>query len=310
MELVSTVAVQVCIMFLLIMLGFIIKKCNMVTQEGSRQLSDILLIFVTPCVIIKAYQVDFRPELASNLFVAFVAATVINVMSIVVSRLAFGRGDGARERIGKFCAAYSNCGFMGIPLLDAVLGAEGVFYGSAYLAVFNILNWTHGIHLYTQSKKSLSVKKIFINPGVIGVAVGLALFLARIKVPGVLYTAVDYMAALNTPLAMLLLGVFLADVKFLSALRNGQLYLVSFVRLVLVPVIAILLLKLPFVAPTVAVAVIIPSACPSATSSALFASKYKLDAGYASEIVSVNTLMSIVTIPLIVALNQLIPSVF
>ncbi len=309
MNLVATVAVQVCIMFLLIVLGFIIKKCKLITKEGSKQLSDILLIIVTPCVVIKAYQVDFEFELASGLLTAFIAATVINVVSILVSKLIFGRSRTPRGQIDQYCAAYSNCGFMAIPLLEAVLGAEGVFYGSAYLAVFNILNWTHGIYLYTQDRKSLSLKKILINPGVIGVVIGLALFFARIRLPGVLYTAVDYMAGLNTPLAMLLLGVFLADVNFSTALKNGRLYLVSFVRLVLVPVIGILLLKLPFVGAAVAVAVLIPAACPSATAAALFAAKYDLDAGYASEIVALNTLMSIVTIPLIVALNQLIPAI-
>ncbi len=308
MELAATVAVQVCIMFLLIVLGFIIKKCKLITQEGSKQLSDILLIFVTPCVVIKAYQVDFELGLASGLLTAFIAAAVINVVSILVSKLIFGRGHTPRGQIDQYCAAYSNCGFMAIPLLEAVLGAKGVFYGSAYLAVFNVLNWTHGIYLYTQDKKSLSLKKILINPGVIGVVIGLALFFARIRLPGVLYTAVDYMSGLNTPLAMLLLGVFLADVNFATALKNGRLYLVSLVRLVLVPVIGILLLKLPFVGAAVAVAVIIPAACPSATAAALFAAKYDLDAGYASEIVALNTLMSIVTIPLIVALNSLIPA--
>lgn len=310
MDLAITVAIQVCIMFLLIMAGFIIKKCNLITKDGSKQLSDILLIVVTPCVVIKAYQVDFRPDLASGLLTAFIAATVINVVSILVSKLVFGRSKQPRSRIDQYCAAYSNCGFMAIPLLDAVLGAEGVFYGSAYLAMFNILNWTHGIYLYTQDKKSLSLKKILINPGVIGVVIGLALFFARIRLPGILYTAIDYMAGLNTPLAMLLLGVFLADVSFSTALKNKRLYLVSAVRLVLVPILGILLLKMPFVAAAVAVAVIIPAACPSATAAALFAAKYDLDAGYASEIVALNTLMSIVTIPLIVALNSLIPILF
>lgn len=176
MNLVATVAVQVCIMFLLIVLGFIIKKCKLITKEGSKQLSDILLILVTPCVVIKAYQVDFEFELASGLLTAFIAATVINAVSILVSKLIFGRSRTPRGQIDQYCAAYSNCGFMAIPLLEAVLGAEGVFYGSAYLAVFNILNWTHGIYLYTQDRKSLSLKKILINPGVIGVVIGLALF--------------------------------------------------------------------------------------------------------------------------------------
>lgn len=310
MELSITVAIQVAIMFIIIALGFIMKKTNIITKDGSKQISDILLIFVTPCVVIKAYQVDLQMDLVSNLLIAFAAATVINIMSIFVSWLIFGRNKNEKSIINQYCSAYSNCGFMGIPLLEATLGSQGVFYGAAYLAMFNVFNWTHGIYLYTQDKKSFSLKSLVLNPGIIGVVVGLALFFAQIRLSEIVSTAVNYLAGLNTPLAMLLLGVFLADVDFAKALRNTSLYFVSFTRLILIPLIAILMMKVNFIPPEVAIAVFIPAACPSATASALFAAKYDLNAGYASEIVSINTIMAIVTIPLMVMLNSVMPVLF
>lgn len=310
MSLAITVAIQVAIMFIIIVLGFIIRKKGMITPEGSKQISDILLIIVTPCVLIKAYQVDFQTDLVHNLLIAFASATLINVMAMIVSGFIFGRKKDEKSIINRYCSAYSNCGFMGIPLLEATLGSQGVFYGAAYLAVFNVFNWTQGIYMYTQDKKSLSVKNILINPGVGGVIAGLIFFFARVHLPAVIYTAVDYMAGLNTPLAMLMLGIFLADVKLGDAIKNKNLYLVSFVRLMLIPMIAILMLKNHFVPSEVAVAVIIPAACPCATAAALFAAKYDLDVGYASEIVSINTLISIITIPIIVAVNSLVPVLF
>ncbi len=308
-ELSITVAIQVFIMFVIIILGFIMKKCNIITKDASRQLSDILLLFVTPCVIIKAYQVPYQTDRVANLLIAFASSIVINAVCVVVSKIVFNKKD-EKSIINQYCSAYSNSGFMGIPLLEAVLGSEGVFYGVAYNAIFNVFNWTHGVYLYTQDKKSLSIKNIVLNPGVLGVAIGLVLFFLRVSLPEVILAPVSYMASMNTPLAMLLLGVFLADVDFKTALKNISLYTVSFVRLILIPILAVLILQLPFIPDIVAIAVIIPAACPSATASAIFASRYNLDASYASEIVAINTIISILTLPMIVAVNSFVSMVF
>ena len=310
MNLASIVAVQVCIMFILIMLGFIIKRAGLVTDEGSKQLTNILLYLVTPCVLVKAYQVEFEAELVYNLLIAFAGAIAINTLSLLMAKLFFGKKENEHSVINEYCCSYSNSGFMGIPLLEAVLGSQGVFYGSAYLAIFNILNWTHGVYIYSGDKKSLSLKKIIINPGVLGVMAGLLLFFTRIKLPSIVMTAVGYMAGLNTPVAMLLLGIFLADVDLKKAIKNSKLYSVSFVRLVLIPALAVIILKLAHIPNEVAIAVVIPAACPCATASALFAAKYDLDAGYASEIVSLNTLMSIATLPMMVAFNSFADVIF
>ncbi len=302
MELSLIVAIQVLIVFILITVGFILKKCKMIDENGSKQLTNILLMIVTPCVLISSYQKEFKTEYAFNLFLAAVFAILIHVIMIVISSLLYRREETKRYRINIFSAIYSNCGFMAIPLLSAVLGDDGIFYGSAYLAIFNIFYWTHGVIVYSGTKKALSLKKAFLNPGVIGTVLSLLLFVLQIRLPKVLLEPVKYLAGLNTPLAMIVLGAYLANINFKNTLKKVSIYTVSLLRLIVFPVIAILLAKIMCLDNTVATALLISSACPTATVTTLFAAKFNLDAEYASELVSISTILSIITIPLVMLL--------
>lgn len=302
MELSSIVAMQVAIVFILIAVGFVLKKAGMIDDRGSKQLTNILLIIVTPCVLIKSYQTEFRTDLAKNLLWAAFFTVVIHVVMILISTLIFRKEPTKRYRINIFSAVYSNCGFMAIPLLSAVLPENGVIYGSAYLAMFNILYWTHGVCLYTGSRKSLSLKNAFINPGVIGTLLSLVLFVGRVELPRIIFEPVNYLAGLNTPLAMIVLGVYLANIDFKKTLKKVSIYVVALLRLIIFPIIAIVLAKVMHMDSDVAKAVLISAACPTATVTTLFAAKFGLDAEYASEVVSVSTVLSIVTIPLMMML--------
>lgn len=301
MELSKLLAEQVIIIFLLIALGFILKKTNKIDESGAKQLTNILLTIVTPCVLINAYQKEFQPKLAVNLLYAALFTLVIHLVMILLSTLIFRKEPTERYKINIFTSIYSNCGFMAIPLLSAVLGNDGVFYGSAYLALFNILYWTHGVALYG-GVKNLSVKKVFLNPGVIGTAVSLVLFFLGITLPKVIIEPVQYMAGLNTPLAMVVLGTYLANIDFKKTLSKLSIYGVSALRLVIFPILGIAIAKFLKMDSTVAQSVLISAACPSAAVATLFAARFGLDAEYASEIVSVTTLLSIVTIPCVMML--------
>lgn len=302
MELSMIVAVQVAIVFILIAVGFVLKKGRLIDENGSKQITNILLTIVTPCVLIKSYQREFQASQAMNLLWAAGFAVLIHVVMIVIATLIYRPEESKRYRINIFSAVYSNCGFMAIPLLTAVLGDDGVFFGASYLAIFNICYWTHGVCLYTGDRKSLSLKKAFLNPGVIGTLLSLALFFLRIELPGIILSPVEYIAGLNTPLAMIVLGAYLADVNITKTFKNLSIYTVSLMRLIVFPVIAILLAKVMRLDENVATAVLISSACPTATVTTLFAAKFGLDARYASEIVSFTTILSILTIPLVMLL--------
>ncbi len=293
---------QVIILFILIAVGFILKKSGKINDTSAKQLSTILLSIVIPSVLIESFQKDFQPELVYKLISAVLFTFVIHVAMIIIASLMFRKEPTGRYKINIFTSIYSNCGFMALPLLDAVLGSEGIFYGSAYMIIFNLLYWTHGVAVYSGGVKELSVKKAFINPGIIGVSISLLMFFLQIRLPKIILTPVAYMADLNTPLAMVILGTYLANIDFKKTLKKLSIYGVSFLRLLLFPAIGIVIAKIFSLDTTMATAIIISTACPSAAVATLFAVRFNEDAEYASEIVSITTLFSIATIPLVMML--------
>ena len=302
MELGLTTAYQVGIIFILIIVGFLLKKKNLVGDSGVRDMTNVLLNAVTPCVLISAYQKPFDPALGMGLLRCAGFAILTHAAAILIATLIFRREETKRYRINIFCAVYSNCGFMAIPLMHAILGDEGVFYGSTYIAVFTICYWTHGVVVYSGSRKELSLKKAFLNPGVLGTAASVCLFVLSIRLPGVLSESVNYIAALNTPLAMIVLGTFLAKIDLRKTFLNPALYGVSFLRLVLIPLVSVGITLLLRMEPVEAQAMLIPAVCPSATVATLFAARFSLDAEYSAELVAATTVFSIFTIPLMMGI--------
>ena len=302
MELSGTVFIQVLIIFILMSVGFFLSKAKVLTGEGIRQITNILLMVVTPCVLINAYQKEFTAESAKQLGISAILSFLMITATIIIATVIFRKEDTLKYRVSIFGSVYSNCGFMAIPLLSAAMGKDGVFYGSAYLAVFTILYWTHGICLYGGSVKEIELKKIITNPGIIGTLVAIILFVCRIELPYVLKESVKSLADLNTPLAMIIMGSYLTSVDLKKALTGASIYIVTLLRLVIFPLSAILILRLFGADDAIAKSLLISAACPTAAVSALLATKYRLDAVYATEIVSVTTILSIITIPLILLL--------
>src|SRR5690554_1429017 len=197
------VATQVLILFLLIAVGFVMAKIKWLDDNGVRQMTQLLLMIVTPCVIIDSFQMDYTSELMTGLVISTVSAIISHLVGIVLGKVLFKKRPESDRKILRFSIIFSNCGFMCIPLLYAVLGPIGVFYGSAYIAVFNIVQWTYGMILMTGDKNDINMRRALVNPGTIGMALGLFFFLLRIRLPEVPATVVSGLAALNTPLAMI-----------------------------------------------------------------------------------------------------------
>lgn len=310
MDLAIKVSYQVVIIFLYMAVGFTLSKAKKLSDKGVSDITAVLLALVTPCVLISSYQKkipEYSPKLLSGLGMAALFTVLLHVIAIIIVSLIFKKEATGRYKVNIFASIYSNCGFMAIPILSSVLGADGVFYGSSYLALFTFFYWTHGALVYSGSIKNLSSKELFLNPGVIGTLIALLLFLFKLELPVIVNDTVDGIAALNTPLSMIVLGTFLAKVNWKTAFFNPSLYLVSFLRLILIPLISVFLIvgmNLIFPVNTlIARSVLIPAACPAATVAALFAAKYGSDAAYASELVAISTLFSVLTLPLIMAVS-------
>jgi len=298
-----TVANQVAIMVIMIAIGFFCYKKELLTEAGVKSMSAILLNVVTPCMLINAYQQEFNTELAVKFLAAAGAAVLLHLIMIAIVLLVFKRQENPMlKKVNTFLSIYSNCGFMGLPLLNAALGDEGVFLGSAYLAVFSLMYWTQGVYVFSGDKRDMISKKAVLNPGVLGVLIGLIFSFGRIKLPGLIGTTVSGIAALNTPVAMFVIGSFLAKTKVKSALKNPNVWLVTVLRLLVLPLISLgvlfVLTKTGIADPLAAMAVLLQVSAPCATVGSLFAVKFGYDPTYASEVIAISTLLSMITIPL------------
>ncbi len=297
---------QIVVMFVLILLGYFLYKRKVFTRRGCNQLSELVLTLVCPVLIFVSFQKELEPQLVTGLLTAFVLSFASHIVLIALSVVFCGKKRGENAGVERFAAAYSNCAFMGIPLIEAVYGTDGVFYLTAYIAVFNLLSWTHGVMAMTGKMSFKSAVNALKAPAVIATAAGLVFFFLRISLPDIIMQPLNYIASLNTPLAMLISGMTIARSDPAAALKKSGVYLTCFLKLILGPVI-IALLFAPFaIDPVVRDTIIISASCPTAALTVMFAARYGKNAVYASELFAVSTVASAVTMPLVLAFSSLI----
>lgn len=299
-----TVAEQVVVLFILIGIGALCGKTGILKESAVKCCSDLVLIIVTPCVIIQSFQRPFDPTMLQGLGLACLIALLIHMVTILLAHLLLHDPVAKRERVLRVGSVLSNAGFMSLPLQNALLGEDGVFFGAAYVAIFNLILWSYGLWEMSGSQKNLSPRKLIVNPGVLSLVVGLALFLAKITLPDVLAAPMGHLAALNTPLPMLVIGFYLGQTNLKAALRDRHSYVAIALRLLVVPLLALGALYLCGVRGTLFVSIIIAASAPVAASTTMFATKYDCDTSLSVNLVSLSTLFSLVTMPLIVALAQ------
>ena len=297
-----TLAKQVLIMFLLSGVGYLMFKTKKISAEGSKSIGNILIYLSLPCVIINGFQVERTPETLMGLGLSALAAAVILALCILVSRLFF-----KKDPIAAFAASFSNPGFFGVPLIVSSLSSGTVFYVAAFIAFLNLLQWTYGVAIMTGEKKGLKPVAVLKAPFMIAILIGLFFFLTGIKMPAMAGSLVSTIAALNTPLAMFTVGIYLAQTDLLRMVRRLKLYGISAVRLILIPLLAMAVLSLmPASLMDMKLAILIAAACPVGSNVAVYAQLHGKDYGYAVETVVISTLFSIITIPGLVGLAELL----
>lgn len=302
-----TVFKQVVILLLLIALGVLLTKRKIFTEAGVKSMTELVLLFVTPCVIIKSFiEKDFDPKTLKAILISFLAAVGVHLIFIVVGTLLCRSHDESRKRVLRFGVIFTNCGYMSLPLQEAVLGADGVLYGASFIAIFNLIVWSYGITEMSGDKRYISPKKLIFNPGIIGLVVGLVVFLASIPVPQVISTPISYLAVLNTPLPMMIIGYHLAQSDLKKALRDWECLWAVAIRLIILPLIAIGVLYLCGLRGSLYVSVVIAACAPTAAITTMFSAKFDKATDLSVNMVSLSTVVSLITIPLLVSFAQTI----
>lgn len=306
---VYTSFIQVVILFVVAMVGFVCHKVGIYTDKASRLTTDLLFYIVAPAIIIRSFcGMEYNRSALTGLLLALLGGILFHVVGIIFSRILFNKGDKNTACIFKYACCYGNVGYMALPLAQAILGDEGVFYCSVILVPFNILSFTHGVGIMQKKdeKGKISIKKLIVNPGVIGVAIGLPLFLLQVDLPQVIYAPVSYLADLNTPLAMVMFGTYLASADWKTLFSDKRIFGSALVKVILVPLITIGCLKLFGYGGTLLAACALSASAPTASNTVMFAAKYDRDTALASKVTAFISVLSILTMPVMIAIAQML----
>ena len=299
---------QIIQLFLMIFMGFLIVKAKLLNSEDSKILSIIVLYLIIPCVIINAFQVDYTPQTVKGLLIALVGSVMTQVILLIVVSI-LGRVFHLNE-VEVASIYYSNSGNLIVPIVMFILGKEWVLYGCVFMSVQLVFIWTHCKKIISR-ESTYDWRKIVLNINMISIAIGIVLFLTRIHLPAIINNTLSAVGSMIGPASMIVTGMLFAGMDFKQIFASKRVYFVTFLRLIVVPAIALGLIKFSYLAslssngPKIMLIVFLAIITPSASTVTQMCQVYGNDSQYASAINVVTTLLAIITMPLMVMLFQI-----
>ncbi|QUH27459.1 AEC family transporter [Vallitalea guaymasensis] len=296
---------QILVLFIVLFLGFFIRKINIIDEHASKKIASLVVKVTAPCLIInsmmKKTELGNR-EILQMLGLSIAVYICMFIMTFIIPKLL--RIEKNNIGVYRFMIMFSNVGFMGFPVIESIFGKEAVFYGAIYNLPFYALVYTLGIYLISMDNKKnikFKIKDIF-NPGVCAVIIGLIIFSFKLNLPYVATKTIDMISSLTTPLSMIVIGASLAGIKIKNIFSNTKLYIYSFLKLLVFPIIILIIIRqLGFNEIMTGVPVII-TGMPVAANAVILSKEYDGNDILASEGVFISTMLSIITIPVLVFL--------
>lgn len=309
LENMTTAGVQVLTLFLLMAIGFIADKTGVFTEKTAKASTDLLFYIVTPAVMINSFlSMDYTKERLKYFLIAFACGLCTHFIGMLLSAPFFKKSPVERKFVYRFASIYGNMGYMCLPLAEKIVGEEGVFLCSSAVVAYNVMVFTHGVWLMSKDAEKnaeLNIKSIILNPGVLAVLVGLPLFVFSVKLPNPITDAVGYVASLNSPLAMIILGTYIANSNIKQLFVQKEHYIIVLLKQVCMPLVMITAYRFIGLSGVVLTACGISAAAPTAANTVMFAAKYNKDTACASQVVAFGTLLSVITMPFMIAYTKI-----
>ncbi len=308
MRLSILLAAQIGVLFLVAFIGLLIVKYEILREDDSKVISWLVAYVLSPCVIVKSFQIDFTAEKLKGLGLAVAAAVAAQILFAIGGRLLSGPLH--LTPIERASVIYSNCGNLIVPLVSYVLGEDWVFYTCAYMMVSTVLTWTHMQSLLSRGRENGNLKHIILNPNIIAIIVGLILFFTGIRIPDALESSIDGFGGAIGPVSMLVVGMLIGNMDLKWVLTRKRPYLISAFRLVVFPVITAVLFA--FVvrmgihpdARYILLVSLLAASAPVAVMVTQITQIYDGDARYASVINVMSVIFCIISMPLVVLLYE------
>jgi malate permease and related proteins len=292
---------QVTILFILMGLGVFARKKGILGDEVKKGVSDLMLTIALPCMIISSFNQEFSTSMLLKAGSILLFSTATHIATYYIGNLLYFKSSEDKKNVLRYFTVFTNAGFMGYPVLQALYGTTGIFYASFYSIPARVFMWTLGVMLFAKKKQEGYLKQIFLNPGIIAVFVGFIPFVLSFKFPAVISQTLDMVGGMTTPLSMLLVGAMLADAD-IKSLFEGEVFYGSFIRLIAIPVATLIILRAIGASGDVLGVTVVLTAMPAGSFTAIFAGKYNANEAFASNCVFVTTLLSIITIPIVIML--------
>lgn len=298
------IIISVASLFIMTVPGVLIKKFKLVDNSAGDVLATLLLYVTQPAMILVAFMRKYDPQILGQAMIILVGGFIVHFATYLLSKLLFRKAPEEHAKALRFITIFSNCGYMGFPVLKAIFGPDGdlaVLYATMYTVSFNVLMWTLGVGIFTGRGK-MNLRRALINPGTVPTFFALLIFIFSVTVPKEAKSLLETLGNMTAPLSMLLIGLRLTDLKWKSAFADIHMYLGIALRLVLIPLSVLgLSLLLGFKGLPMYVLYIV-TAMPAAAATTIFAQRFNGDAVYSSKLVLVSTALSVATIPLMLLL--------
>lgn len=296
-------ATQVAIMFGLMAVGWVAYRLKWLRTEALHGLTNLLLYLVAPAVTITAFQRPFDLVRLRTIGIVFVIDLVAFAVTIALAQALMNRHlvpDRAARIALQFGTVYSNAGFIGIPLTQALLGSDGVFYAVTYIAAFTVYVWTHGVSLFGHEhvRPAMKVRRVLLNPGIISILIALPLYVFSVHIPSPASDVVNYLAGMNTPLSMIVVGVNLATFSLKTVFNSALAWYGTLARNVIVPAVFIGLLWLVPIDPVARMAILISVSTPVGAFLVIFSVRQDQNTEFATKFLCLSTLLCVITLPL------------
>lgn len=300
MDLAVITAQQVVELFILIGLGALGAKTGLLRPEGKQTLSNLLVNLVVPAMIISSYRMEFSAEILHNLMAAFALSTLSILLGLIITLLFTARSRDSRTPIFRFACVFSNAGYIGLPLISALFGSEGLLYASAFFTLFNLLLWTVGYSMVSGSSDPKKVTQSLLHcPAIYAIVVGLAIYLLH-GLPDLIVQPMELLGSMNTPLSMLITGMLIASGDLHRTLTDQHIWKLTVVRMLFIPVLTIAAFAALglFRCGMVTQVILLLECCPAASITSVFAVQFHHDEQFAAGSVVLTTLLSILFLPL------------
>ena len=299
-------------LFLLLVAGYVSRKTGIINEVASKNLSKLIVQLGQPMLIIGSLlSVEFSVEnLKQGFFIVLLGFMAHFILSLLAFLLCLPIRDTDERKITEFSAIFANCGFIGFPIMKALFGDIGLFWGAFFIISFHLTLWTWGIAIYARKRPDIKLtpKKIFLNFGTVPCLIGVLLYVSQaipgVTIPGFLADFINYLGSLCTPISMLITGALLATRTPRQIFGNRNIYYLSMIKLLIMPLVMLFFTHWIGLSYEMVMLLTVMAAMPSAAMVSMLSELHDINPGYASQSVGTTALLSTFTLPIVLFVAQ------